>query len=428
MADRRVVISGRGVISPLGIGIESHQESLFSNRSFIRRSERLSLMDYPLYSAGEVSEEALQRALTIIPPKQRKLMNRAGILAAIASFQAAQEARLETDGVDPDRVGVFLATWLTCYDFPSFFKYLADTESKQNTGSMDSEKANIQWLEKMNPVDYSLKVLPNLTAGHVAILHQARGASRVIADPWCGGLLAVAQASQAIQDGELDVVLAGGAEAPLADGIFGDLCKLWVTAKSQNGAEGLCRPFDVGRLGTVIGEGAGVVVLEERDHALQRQATIYGEIQGWSSSGPRPEGQGEASLKSSMGKALLASGLSIHQVDLIHANGDSTPINDRTEWRAIEQLFGAQATVPPVTATKSLHGHLLSAAGAVELISALIMLERGRIPPIVYCDQPDPDCNLNLIRGATCERPEVKTVLLNAMGLFGEAASLIVGA
>jgi 3-oxoacyl-[acyl-carrier-protein] synthase II len=383
-------------------------------------------MGFPVCSAGEIAEEALKNYLALIPQKQKKLMNRAGILSAIAALLAVQEARLEEHEVESACFGIFLATWFTAYDLASFVRYLQQTESKQDPGSLDSEKANTIWLEKMNPVDFSLKVLPNLSAGHLAILHRAQGCSRTIADSWRGGLLAVAQGAEAIRRGELEIVLAGGSESTLEGGVFNDLCRLDMIARENRVRDGICRPFDVARHGAVLGEGAGVVVLEERHHALRRGANIYGEIIGSSSSAPTPPTSKENSLALSMKRALVASGLDTGQVDFIHANGDSTRDNDRAEWVAIQRVFGSRARTIPVTAVKSLHGHLLSAAGAVELISSLLILEKGIIPPIANCDNPDPECMLDLVRVSAREKPGMNVALLNAAGLFGEGASLVI--
>lgn len=426
MANRRVVITGRGVVSSLGIGIEKHREGLFSNRSFLRKSEKLAAMEYPLISAGEIPSEELLGAMALIPPKHKKLMNRAGTLAAIASALAAKEAGLWKSEMDPTRIGICLASWFTSYHLPSYVRYLAETESKQGSRVMDAEKANTWWLERMNPIDFSLKVLPNLSAGHLAIFHQAQGGTRMIADGWRGGLLAVAQAAQLIQDDEVDVVLAGGTESPLEEGIFCDLCILPVLARDGDGIEGLCRPFDVSRCGTVLGEGAGVVVLEEREHALDRKVALFGEVIGWGSAASGANGNAEKALTNSMLQAMSRGGLSPNELGFIHANGDSTQENDRAEWGAIARVLGPQVPTIPVTATKSLHGHLLSASGAVELISSLLMLEQGMIPPIAYCDHPDPECALDLVRGMSRDKQKMSSVLLNAVGLFGEAASLVV--
>jgi len=229
-----------------------------------------------------------------------------------------------------------------------------------------------------------------------------------------GGLLAVSQAADAIRHGELDMALVGGAEATLEEGILCDLATFDVMAKDGNEPTRACRPFDVRRGGCVLGEGAGVMVLEERDHALERGATIFGEVAGSASSAPGTGDKREEALIRSMRKAMADGKVPPVEIDLIHANGDSTFENDQAEYLAITSVFGAQAPHIPVTATKSLHGHLLSAAGAVELISSLIILEHGVIPPIVNCDSPDPDeygspqCCGIVWRGGEFGNPEIE--------------------
>jgi 3-oxoacyl-[acyl-carrier-protein] synthase II len=414
------------VVSPLGVGIRAHGEGLLAGRSVISGCKRLSALGVPLAIAGQIHEEQLEESARLIPKKQRKLMNRATVLASIASYLASEEAGIGDARIDPTRLGVVFATWFTSYEFLPFIRYLGETESKDRPRGMDVETANRRWMERMNPVDYSLKVLPNLTAGHLAILHQAQGYSRLLADGWRGGLLAVAQAAETIRHGELDLVLAGGAEAPLEEGVICDLSGIGVMAIDGRGNGDHCMPFDARRNGIVLGEGAGVVVLEERNHALERGATIHGEVVGSASAAPGRGDQGEVGLSLSMKRALREAETELVDVDVIHANGDSTFEHDRAEWEAIRRVFGLKASHLPIAATKSLHGHLLSAAGAVELISALIMLERGVIPPITNYDSPDPECDLDLVHGLPREMSGMETIILNAMGLFGEAASVVV--
>ncbi len=426
MSYQRVMITGRGVVSPLGVGLKAHRERLLTGCSVISRCDKISSLGFSLSSAGQIPQNELSNFVDRIPRKQKKLMNRAGVLAGVASSLAVEEAGLGQADIDPARSGIFLATWFTAYELPSFIRYLGKSESDKEPHRLDDEKANRNWMESMNPVDYSLKVLPNLTAGHLAILHQAQGYSRLIADGWRGGLLAVAQAAEAIRHGELDVALVGGSEATLEEGILCDLATFEIMAKDGKDPDRACRPFDACRSGSIMGEGAGIVVLEERDHALKRGATIYGEVAGSASSGPGRQDKSEGALILSIRKTLADARISPDDIDMIHANGDSTFVNDRAEFLAINSVFGPRAHHIPVTATKSLHGHLLSAAGVVELISSLIMLEEGVIPPIANCDSPDPECTLGLIRDKPQERPNMESILLNAVGLFGEAASLAI--
>lgn len=423
MTQRRVAITGRGVVSPLGVGIEAHRKGLFAGVSAIRRSDRLFSCGFPFFWAGEVDRESLERHASVISPKQKKFLNRAGIFGAIASHLAVKESGLEGADLDPTRVGTFFATWFTFYDLRSFIRGVAG--SVEGRQSMDERKANLLCMETMNPVD-SLKVLPNLTAGNLAILHRTEGCSRVIADGWRGGLLAIAQGAESIRSGELDAVLAGGSEAPLEEGVFCELSVLDIMARDRVASGETCRPFDASRRGIVLGEGAGVVVLEEREHALARGAGIFGEILGSGSAAASLDGGGEEALSLSMKSALGEAGVAPEDLAFVHANGDSTLGNDRAEWRAIGSVFGPERSRIPVTATKSLHGHLLSASGAVELISSVLMLEEEKIASIAHLDRPDPACALDLVRGAPRSRPGMKFALLNAVGLFGEGASLVV--
>lgn len=426
MTKRRVVVTGRGVISPLGTAIDGHRKGLFTGQSVIARSERLASYGFSLCSAAEIQDEELKKAAANIPQKQKKLMSRAGILAAIAAAFAVREAKIDKATLEPTRMGVFLATWFTGYDLASFLRYLSGTESDQHPRTMNAEKANRKCLETMNPVDYSVKVLPNLAAAHLAILHQAQGSSRLIADGWRGGLLAVAQGAQAIRDGELDVVLAGGSESPLEAGIFCDLCSLEILASEPAGGNHICRPFDRERRGTVLGEGAGVLMLEEREHALRRGATLYGEILGSGCSAQGSEMSREKSVGLSIRTALEESELDPEDLDFVHANGDSTRENDRAESQALKGVFNSHAPSISVTATKSLHGHLLSAAGAVELISSLVMIEEGAVAPVACYSFPDPDCDLDLVTGSARQKPGMKSALLNSIGLFGESTSVVI--
>ncbi len=426
MAKYRVVVTGRGIVSPLGIDVKAHRENLFAGESVLGKGKRLSSLGFYSTYGGEVSEAELKIASGVVPPKQRKFMNRSAIMAAVASSHAAEEAGLKGAGISPERLGIFLGTWFTFDpDLPFFIRYVQNSESTTRPHEMDSEIANLSCLKTMNPVDYSIKVLPNLTAAHLAILHDVQGASRVIADGWRGGLLAIAQAAHAIGNGELDIALAGGSESPLEGGIFCELSVLGNMVHDGNDLEGVCCPFDSRRRGIVLGEGAGVVVLEEREHALARQAKVYGEITGSGSSAPSPV-RSEDALALSMRNALGESGVEPEEIDFIHANGDSTPTNDHAECRAVKDIFGPSGRTVPVTATKSLHGHLLSGAGGVELVSSLMMLEQGMIAPIANCKNPDPECELDLVRDSHREKPGMEMALINAFGLFGEGASLVV--
>ncbi|MBI3988111.1 MAG: beta-ketoacyl-[acyl-carrier-protein] synthase family protein [candidate division NC10 bacterium] len=425
MADRRVVITGLGVVSPLGVGVQSHWASVASARSAVRRHERLSTLGLPIDFAAAVPEEALREYLQWLPKKQLKLYNRATIFAMIASIMAVEEAALQNPLPDPTRMGVILGTLFMTYNLQPFLQHLPEVESDQVPNVIDLGKALKRYMQAINPVDFSLKIIPNLTAGHIAIAFNALGFCRTIADGCQGGLQAVGQASQIIKDGGLDVALCGGAEATLEELVLADLCTMGLLADGGENPEKACRPFDARRNGMVAGEGAGILILEEREHALRRDAKIYGEVLGFGASAGEASIDGvRESLLRSMGRALAEA--KDAEVDYIHANGDSTKVHDRAETEAIKEVFGPAAYGIPISATKSMHGHLISASGPVELITCLLALKHGIIPPIINYEEPDAFCDLNYVVNSPRPKPGMKTAVVNAVGFFGESTSLVV--
>lgn len=440
---RRVAITGLGVVSPLGIGIEEHWASLISPRSAITRSKRLADQGFPVDVAAEIAEESLRQHLNRLPKKQLKLYSRVTLFGMIASSLAAEDAGLGSEQVDPTRIGVFLGTFFTVLDFSVLLKWMAATESKEVAQTLDLPRANEYCITSINPMDYSLKTMPNLAAGHIAIAHNAQGFCRVIADGCTGGLQAVGQAYLAIKEDQLDLALCGGAEAPLEEWVFINLCTLDFLARGDDDPDKSCRPFDACRSGTVLGEGAGIFVLEELGHARRRGAKIYGEIMGFgSSAGDRSIYQLSVKDRSSPGvldfrvdgiakrlglamrTALAEAGAD--KVELIAANGDSTKTHDLAETQAIKKVFGPTAREIPISATKAMHGHLVSASGAVELMTCLAALKQGIIPPTINLRNPDPLCDLDYVPNKPRPWPNMKTALVNAVGLFGESATIVV--
>lgn len=428
---RRVVVTGRGVVSPLGIGLQAHWAGALGDRSAIRRSPRLAAQGLPVDLAASISEEALAPHLNRLPRKQLKLLSRVTRLGMLAASLAAEEAGLGPSTVDPTRFGIFLGTFFTALDPAGFLQLLCASESEGKPGTLDLAKANAYCMTSVNPIDYSLKTMPNLSAGHLAIAHNAQGICRVVADPPTGGLQAISQAAWTIREGVADVALAGGAEAPLEELIFMNICTLDYLARDGEPPEEACTPFDGRRRGTVIGEGAGIVVLEELEHARSRSARVLGELLGSGVVGghhsfyPTPDVGGIAKrLGLAMARALELA--NTREVDLIFANGDGTRVRDQAETIAVKSLFGDQARKIPLTAPKAMHGHLLSAAAPVELITCLLALERGIIPPTLNYREPDPLCDLDYVPNQPRRQPAMRTAMINSIGLFGESATLVV--
>ncbi|MFQ5898660.1 MAG: beta-ketoacyl-[acyl-carrier-protein] synthase family protein [Candidatus Methylomirabilia bacterium] len=429
---RRVVVTGRGVVSPLGIGLDAHWAAGLAGRSAIKLSPRLAAHGLPVALAAEIADEALAVPLGRFSRKQLKLCNRMTCFAMLAGSLAAEEASLDPSSVDPTRFGTFLGTFFTALDLSPFLQLLGASESEPEPGRLDLAKANAYCMTTVNPIDYSLKTIPNLSAGHLAIAHNAQGICRVVADAPTGGLQAIAQAAWAIREGLIDMALAGGAEAPLDEMIFMNLCTLGFLAQDGGAPEEACAPFDARRRGTVLGEGAGIVVLEELEHARARSARVLGELLGSGVVGgddslyETPDVDGIARrLELAMARALDVAEIS--EVDVIFANGDGTRERDQAESIAVRALFGSRADKIPLTAPKALHGHLMSAAGPVELITCLRSLEQGIIPPTLHSRHPDPLCDLDYVPNQPRIEPMMRRAMVNGIGLFGESASLVVG-
>ena len=415
------------MVSPLGIGLEAHWAGAIGGRSAIRRSPRLAAQGFPVDLAAEISEETLAPHLGRFPRKQLKLLNRVTRFGMLAASLAVEEAGLHPSTVDPTRFGIFLGTFFTGMDSAGFLRLLSASESESEPGSLDLARANAYCMTNVNPIDYSLKTMPNLSAGHLAIAHNAQGICRVVADPPTGGLQAIGQAAWTIREGLADVALAGGAEAPLEEMVFMNFCTLDYLAPGES----TCFPFDARRCGTVLGEGAGMVVLEELEHARARSATVWGELLGSGVAGgddslyrtPDPAGIARR-LGLAMARALGCT--DPDEIDVIFANGDGTRARDQAETAAVKALFRGRAERIPLTALKAAQGHLLSAAGPVELITCLLSLERGIIPPTLHYREPDPLCDLDYVPAEPRRQPAMRAAMINGIGLFGESASLAV--
>lgn len=431
MSERRVVITGRGVVSSLGIGIEAHWEGLISGRSAIRPIPRLLALGPPSAQGGEISSESLLPHLARLPKKQQKLYNRATLLAGVASALAIEDARIDPSQIDPNRCGIFLGTGVTSWDLSGLLlPYLEAVESEETPGVIDLAKANAYCLKAINPLDFSLKTLPNLAAGHLAIAHNARGFCRASIEGPIGGIQAMAQAYWAIREEELDLAICGGADAPLEELLFTSSWGMGFLAPDDgNGIA--CRPFSRDRRGTVPGEGSGILILEADDHARRRGARVLGELRAVSvvAGEGRPTAKTDsASLaeRFSLAISLALSGAGADRPDLIVAHGEGTAVSDLAEAEVIIRLFGEGGAGTPVTAFKPAHGHLFAGAGPVEFLSCLAGLEHGIIPPVAATGEIDLLRHLNLVTGVPRRGDPLGLGLVNAVGLLGECASAVV--
>ncbi len=320
---------------------------------------------------------------------------------------------------------MILGTLFIPYPVRDLLRLLPDMNTKGDPYKPDMRLALQSYMSSVNPLDVSLKVLPNLTAGHVAIHFDLQGACRTVSDAATGGMHAIAQAVTAIREERLDLAFCGGTEVPLEDMVFADLCATDLLASPRGEPGPTCRPFGRGRAGLVAGEGAAILVLEALDHAEARGASFRAEVLGFgAASGGSSVAQRGASCGRAMAAALEESGLD--EVDLIAANGDSSRANDLAEAAALRGPLTETRNHSAIYATKGAHGDLFSAAGPLGVATAILALERGLVPPSANCDDPDPDCGLALSGPAPSSRPGARSALVNALGAFGEAASLVV--
>jgi len=403
---RRVVLTGRGVVSPLGVGVDAHWDGLCAGRSGVARLGRLAALGLPASRGGAVAPDLIQPHLGRLPRKQQKLYNRATLLAMLGAALAMEDAGLEHGAGDPARFGVVLGVNPLGWDLGAMLAYLVASESVEAPGTLDMAAANGFCMRNINPIDFSLKTLPNLAAGHVAIAHDAQGFCRAMTEGPIGGARAIGDAYRLIGEGDLDVALCGGADAQLEELFF---ATYW--------GAGLVASDDGDHAGLTAGEGSGLLVLEAVEHARARGARIRGEIVGFAGSA------GEDRLASEAEPTRLASRLArvIERVideageapDVVSLHGDGIPAHDEAEAWALARVLGARVETTPCLRMKAAHADLGAAASPVELLACSAALDRATLPPVVSAN--------GLVSASA-----LKSALVISLGLFGECAALMV--
>jgi 3-oxoacyl-[acyl-carrier-protein] synthase II len=406
---RRVVVTGIGLVTPLGTGTEKNWDALITGRSGIRRISRFANVDaYPSQIAGEVPDFS---PADFIEPKEIKKMDLFIQYAVAAAAMAMMDSGLKIDAELAEQVGVIIGVGLCGID------------------TIESTKEAILQggPRKISPF-FIPKVISNLAPGQIAIRHGAKGINLTPTSACASGTHAIGEAYHLIRRGLQDAVITGGAESAITPLAVGGFAAMKALSTRNSEPERASRPFDRDRDGFVIAEGSGVLILEERERALERGAKIYAEVVGYAANGdahhmtaPAPEGEGAARC---MRLALKDAGLAPTDVDYINAHGTSTEYNDANETMAIKRVFGEQAAKLAVSSTKSMTGHLLGAAGAVEGVFSALTLYHGLIPPTINYDNPDPQCDLDYVPNQA-RKADVKTVLSNSFGFGGTNACVI---
>lgn len=428
---RRVVITGLGLVTPLGDDPDSFWTSLCQGVGAVRPVQAFPVEGLPNRLAAEIPGFDFLKLPALAKArfnkelrKSRKYMARDIQLAVAAAQKAMVDAGLDQGGVDPTRIGIDLGAGLISSELDELAPAIVMATSA--TGSFDFHVWGRESIGVIEPI-WLLKYLPNMLACHISILMDCQGPSNTITEADASSNLAIAEAARIIARGKADVMIAGGADSKIHPLSFIRLALQGNMSRWEGEPDGACRPFDLHREGSVPSEGAGIVILEEWEHAARRNARIHGEILGagsgcdaMSRGGLDPEGGG---TEVAIAAALRDAGVKPTEIGHINAHGVGSKVGDLAEARAIQRLFGSQG--PPVTSFKGHMGNMVSGCGAVELIGSLVSIKRGGIPPVRNCDSPDPACAVDLIRGEP--RPIDRTVFVNTnITHNGQAAAVVV--
>jgi 3-oxoacyl-[acyl-carrier-protein] synthase II len=405
---KRVVITGMGIVSPLGTGIEQFYDALKEGKSGIGPVTRFDTEGYDTKIAGEIKDfDPLQ----YIDRKEAKRMDRYAQYAVAAAKMAMDYAKLDTNTIDQNRFGVCIGSGI---------------------GGMETLEAQHDVLKEKGPGRISPFFVPmmisNIAAGNISILFNAKGPNMTIVTACASATNAMGEAFKMIQRGDAEVMISGGAEAAITPLAFAGFCAMKAMSTRNDDPTGASRPFDKDRDGFVMGEGAGILILEELDHALGRGASIYGEVVGYGATGdayhitaPAPEGEGAFRA---MEMAVRDAGIKPEELDYINAHGTSTDMNDKFETMAIKKLMGEHAKEVAISSTKSMTGHLLGAAGAVEAIACLMAINESILPPTINYTTPDENCDLFYVPNKAIKR-DVEYALSNSLGFGGHNASIV---
>lgn len=428
----RVAITGIGVVTPIGVGAEAFSSALRCGHSGVRRIRAFDCEGFDTQIAAEIDDARFDAAAFVEPRKMVKHMSRAARFAVAAAALARRDARLARDDVDPYRVGVSLGAGgmgPVDLDLLSGQAEAAIISARERDGDALDIPAFARVLrERTNPIAL-LRGLPNIAAAHVAIQQHACGPNNTITTACTAGTQAIGEALRMIQCGDADVVIAGGADAMINPvGVLG-FSMLGALSRRNDQPQRASRPFDAERDGFVIGEGAGIVVLERESFAVARGARILAEAAGYGCTcdayritDERPDGEAAAAA---MRHCVEDAHASLSDIDYINAHGTGTPMNDVTETLAIRTLFGSRSNEVPVSSTKSMIGHLLAAAGAVELGATVLALNGGFLPPTVNLEVADSACDLDYVPNVARDA-RVEAALSNSFGFGGQNACLMI--
>ena len=405
---RRVVITGLGIISCVGLDKETFWKNVSEGKSGISKIESFDTEGFSVQIAGEIKN--FNSEDYGINKKEARRMDRYVQFALASASEAVKDSKIDFENEDKDRIGVIIGS---------------------GVGGMHTLEAQLKVLAELGPSKISPFYIPmmisNMASGNVAIRYGLKGPNYAVASACATSLHAISDCYRIIKNNEADIMIAGGSEAAITPSSVAGFANMKATTASHNDSpETASRPFDSKRDGFVMAEGAGVLVLEELEHALKRNATIYAELVGFGLTcdahhitNPSPDGAASA-----MRIALKSAGISIEDVDYINVHGTSTPLGDKSEVTAIKSVFGDRAYQIPISASKSVLGHSLGASGVIESVACIMAIQNGVIPPTANYEYPDPDCDLNCVPNVAIKK-DLKYVLKNSFGFGGQNAVLV---
>ncbi|MEK3938681.1 beta-ketoacyl-ACP synthase II [Bacillus sp. FSL R5-0431] len=407
MDKKRVVVTGLGALTPLGNDVESTWKNAVAGVSGVGPITRVDSSEYTAKVAAELKNFNIE---DYMEKKEARKMARFTQYAVVAAQKALEDSRLEiTDEIAP-RVGVWVGSGIGGLE-----TFEEQFEVYSNKGA-----------RRVSPFFVPM-MIPDMATGQISIALGAKGVNSCTVTACATGTNSIGDAFKVIQRGDADAMITGGTEAPLTKMSFAGFCANKALSTNPD-PETASRPFDKNRDGFVMGEGAGIIVLEELEHALKRGATIYAEIVGYGSTGdayhitaPAPNGEGGVRA---MKEAIRDAGLSVEEIDYINAHGTSTPYNDKFETMAIKEVFGEHANQLAISSTKSMTGHLLGAAGGVEAIFSVLAIKDSVIPPTINLETPDEECDLDYVANEARSK-EVQVALSNSLGFGGHNATII---
>jgi 3-oxoacyl-[acyl-carrier-protein] synthase II len=403
----RVVITGSGIVSPVGIGTQEFWEALKNGKNGISRITRFDPAPFKSQIAGEVKNFEPSKKLDSKDIRRFDLFTH---YALYATAEAIENSGLNLGSIDMDRAGVIYASGI----------------GGENTWENEHRKLIERGPDKVSPFFIPALII-NMAAGMIAVRFGFRGVNYGVVSACASSGHAIGEAFWKVRSGELDIMVAGGSEAPLGPLAVAGFCAARSLSTRNDEPEKACRPFDKNRDGFIMAEGAGTLILENLEHATKRGATIYGEIVGYGASDDAfhitaPNESGEPQAKA-MERAMEDGNIAKEEVGYINAHGTSTELNDKIETKVIKKVFGDEAYKIKISSSKSMTGHLLGAASAIEAVISVLSLREGVITPTINYETPDPECDLDYTPNKTVKK-DIKIALSNSFGFGGHNVTL----